>query len=150
MLTRIPTHLTQASSGGLLHGSSLDGRSLRGCPPGHRPWEESPCGEPDSQEVRKLARELAAEFEREHVVDAFPAQSVMEVVFEARTDSASEVLGLIRSEPLNASAPRVFEAVESKPQRDIQLSTSDLHAAYTSVFSSSAVARRGTLLNFQA
>ena len=102
---------------------------------------------PDRAEVQKLARELAAEFGREHIVENFrvkPTGPVLIAVDAAPGNAPAD-------EPERKRGPRVLEAVESAPGRTLRQSFS-ISGDYRPALGNPASggAPRGDILNFRA
>ena len=103
--------------------------------------------EPDNAEVQKLARELAAEFGREHIVENFrvkPTEPVL-IAVDAAPGSAPA------DEPEQNRGPFVLEAVESAPGHILRQPFS-FSSDYRPVPGNPASGgtRRGDILNFRA
>ena len=108
-------------------------------------------GEPDAAEVRKLARELAAEFGREHIIENFRVKST-EPVLITHAVAVEAVPGNVSVDNAERSrGPRVLKAVESTPgqiPRQSFFASDDYHPAPGNPASGNAP--RGNVLNFHA
>ncbi len=103
-------------------------------------------GGPDLAQVQKLARELAAEFGREHIVENFRVKPTGPVSI-ARAVAVDAAPGSAPADgPERKISPRVLEAVETAPGR-IHPQSFSISGDYRPA---SGGAPRGDILNFHA
>ena len=151
MVERVPSNLQNA-------GNAPPVRVRRGGGEGYpefphdRGADQGPLrGEPGAAEVRKLARELEAEFGREHIVENFRVRPT-EPILIAHSVAVEAVPGIAPADDAERNrGPLVLEAVASAPGQNLRQSFSvsgDYHPAPG--YPASGGAPRGNVLNFHA
>lgn len=151
MVERVPSNLRNMGDAPPVRVRRGGGEGYPDFSRGREADQDTRRAEPDRTEVQKLARELAAEFGRERIVENFRVKPT-EPVLIARAVVVDAAPGNAHADDAERKrGPRVLEAVESAPGR-ISRQSFTISGDYRPALGNpvSGGARRGNILNFRA